>query len=172
MRRIFTAFVVAGKTRTEIARELNGAGIVRGLGNPWSPQAVHDILTSEYYVGDNVFNRASLKLKQKAIPNPPHMWIPCEIARGPKFDPLPYIELARDADRERRTRHGVDSRDAWRDAERQDKTEANQSVAHVQSSNEGRYRPEIKTVSAGRAGIAVNVTCRKYLRDTSTKRSR
>lgn len=84
--RIFTAFVVDGKTRTEIARELNGDGLLTGLGNPWSPQAVHDILTSEYYIGNNVFNRASLKLKQKAIPNPPHMWIRCENAFKPVLD--------------------------------------------------------------------------------------
>lgn len=86
VRRIFTAFVVEGKTRTEIAGELNQDGATTALGNPWSLQAVHDILSSESYVGTHVFNRTSLKLKQKQIANPPHMWIRCEKAFEPVID--------------------------------------------------------------------------------------
>jgi hypothetical protein len=33
------------------------------------------VLTNEKYIGNNVFNRASAKLKNKRIGNPPDLWI-------------------------------------------------------------------------------------------------
>jgi len=33
------------------------------------------VLTNEKYIGNNVFNRASAKLKNKRIANPPDLWI-------------------------------------------------------------------------------------------------
>jgi Recombinase len=36
---------------------------------------VHQVLTSEKYVGNNLFNRVSFKLKKKRVVNTPDMWI-------------------------------------------------------------------------------------------------
>jgi hypothetical protein len=37
--------------------------------------SVHQVLTNDKYIGNNVFNRASAKLTNKRIANPPEMWI-------------------------------------------------------------------------------------------------
>jgi hypothetical protein len=36
---------------------------------------VHQILTNEKYIGNNVYHRTSFKLKRKHVQNPPEMWI-------------------------------------------------------------------------------------------------
>jgi hypothetical protein len=36
---------------------------------------VHQLLTNEKYVGNNVYNRTSFKLKQKRVRNTPDMWV-------------------------------------------------------------------------------------------------
>jgi hypothetical protein len=58
-----------------LAKMLNDRGIATDLGRPWTPGTVHQVLTSEKYVGNNVFNRISFKLKKKRVINPPEMWI-------------------------------------------------------------------------------------------------
>ena len=45
------------------------------LGRPWTRGSVHQILINEKYIGNNVWNRASFKLKRKRIQNIPNMWI-------------------------------------------------------------------------------------------------
>ena len=45
------------------------------LGRPWTRGTVHEVLTNEKYVGDNVFNRTSFKLKKQHVVNTPDMWI-------------------------------------------------------------------------------------------------
>ena len=42
---------------------------------PWTRGTVHQILINEKYVGDNVWNRRSFKLKKKRVQNDPEMWI-------------------------------------------------------------------------------------------------
>jgi DNA invertase Pin-like site-specific DNA recombinase len=75
VRRIFRSFVTQKKRVTEIASELNADHILTSRGNQWSGQTIDKILTSEAYIGNIVFNRTSYKLKQKAVVNPPEMWI-------------------------------------------------------------------------------------------------
>jgi DNA invertase Pin-like site-specific DNA recombinase len=75
VQRIFRDFTTRKKTRTEIANELNARGICNALGNPWQMQTVDILLRNEVYLGHNVFNRRSCKLKQKPVENPPEMWI-------------------------------------------------------------------------------------------------
>ena len=36
---------------------------------------VHQVLTNEKYIGNNVYNRMSFKLKKKRVINPPEMWV-------------------------------------------------------------------------------------------------
>ena len=46
--------------------ELNDRGILTDLGRAWTRATVHQILTNEKYIGNNVYNRRSFKLKQQA----------------------------------------------------------------------------------------------------------
>ena len=59
----------------EIADLLNEAGVATDLDRPWTPATVRTVLTNEKYVGNNVFNRKSFKLKKMHVDNPPDMWI-------------------------------------------------------------------------------------------------
>jgi hypothetical protein len=48
---------------------------VTDLSRPWSRGTVHQVLTNEKYIGNNVYNRRSFKLKKKRVENSPEMWI-------------------------------------------------------------------------------------------------
>ena len=75
VRQIYRLFVDEGKTETEIAASLNAEGVVTDLGRPWTRGVVRQILTNEKYIGNNVYNRRSFKLKRKHVTNPPEMWV-------------------------------------------------------------------------------------------------
>lgn len=87
VRRIFHSFVSQGKTPTEIAAGLNTSQVRTDRGNSWSCQAIIKILNNEAYIGNIVFNRASYKLKQRAILNPPDMWVRHNGALDPVVSP-------------------------------------------------------------------------------------
>ncbi|MDP3115634.1 MAG: recombinase family protein, partial [Phenylobacterium sp.] len=75
VRRLYRMFVVQRRTETEIAAALNAEGILTDLGRPWTRGTVHQVLTNEKYIGNNVYNRASFKLKAKRVVNSPDMWV-------------------------------------------------------------------------------------------------
>jgi DNA invertase Pin-like site-specific DNA recombinase len=75
VRRIYRVFVLQRRSEREIALMLNEDGIETGLGHGWTRGMVQHILTNEKYVGNNVYNRISFKLKRKRIANPPDMWV-------------------------------------------------------------------------------------------------
>jgi DNA invertase Pin-like site-specific DNA recombinase len=75
VRWIYQAFTGEGKTESEIAGLLNGRGIVTDFGREWTRGTVHQVLTNEKYIGNNVYHRTSFKLKRKHIVNPPEQWI-------------------------------------------------------------------------------------------------
>ena len=72
---IYHSFVEESKTRTRIANELNARGIASGVRCPWTYYLVHEILINPKYIGANVYNRTSVKLKQRSIDNPEPMWV-------------------------------------------------------------------------------------------------
>ncbi|MDP1826603.1 MAG: recombinase family protein [Archangium sp.] len=75
VRRVYRLFVHEGYTEGEIAAELNGSGIFGEGGRTWTRGMVHQVLTNEKYIGNNVYNRVSFKLKKKRVHNPPAMWV-------------------------------------------------------------------------------------------------
>ncbi len=75
VRRLYRMFVVQRRTETEIAKVLNEEGILTDLSRPWTRGTVHQVLTNEKYIGNNVYNRASFKLKSKRIVNTPDIWV-------------------------------------------------------------------------------------------------
>ncbi len=72
---IYTWFVVDRQTESEIAGQLNAMGINTDLDRLWTRSIVHEILTNEKYIGNNIYNRRSYKLKKLRIVNQPSMWI-------------------------------------------------------------------------------------------------
>lgn len=75
VRRIYHLFVSQGHSESRIAAMLNVEGIANERGLPWSRTGIQQVLTNEKYVGNNVYNRVSFKLKQKRVANPPNMWV-------------------------------------------------------------------------------------------------
>ena len=72
---IYDEFAKRGRRESHIATDLNARGIVTDLGRPWTRATVHQVLTNEKYIGHNVYNRTSFKLKQKHVRNSPEMWV-------------------------------------------------------------------------------------------------
>jgi DNA invertase Pin-like site-specific DNA recombinase len=70
VRRIYRLFIDERRNEAQIAAILNGSDA-----GEWSRATVHQVLTNEKYIGHNVYNRISFKLKIKRVRNPPEMWI-------------------------------------------------------------------------------------------------
>lgn len=75
VRGVYRAFLEEKLTEGEIADRLNAGGIMTDLGRAWTRGTVHQLLTNEKYLGNNVYHRTSFKLKRKHVQNPPDMWI-------------------------------------------------------------------------------------------------
>ncbi|OYW87378.1 MAG: recombinase family protein [Sphingobium sp. 32-64-5] len=75
IREVYRAFVHDKRGEQDIADDLNRRGILTDLGRHWTRGTVHQLLINEKYVGDNVWNRCSFKLKRKRVRNDPGMWI-------------------------------------------------------------------------------------------------
>ncbi len=75
---IYDQFTKLGRRETEIAADLNAKGLVTDMGRPWTRGTVHQVLTNEKYIGNNVYNRRSFKLKKKHVHNTPEMWVRAE----------------------------------------------------------------------------------------------
>jgi hypothetical protein len=45
------------------------------FGRLWTRASIHQILTNEKYIGSNIFNRVSYKLKQRRVVNHPDTWV-------------------------------------------------------------------------------------------------
>lgn len=80
VRWMYEAFVKEKKSEGEIAKLLNERGILTDFQRPWTRGTVHEVLTNEKYIGNNVYHRTSCKLKQKHVDNPPALWIRSEKA--------------------------------------------------------------------------------------------
>ena len=80
VRQMYEFFIRERKSEREIAAWLNSRGCRTDLHRQWTRGTVHQVLTNPKYVGSNVFNRRSFKLKQRRINNPPEMWIRCDDA--------------------------------------------------------------------------------------------
>ncbi|PQO28919.1 recombinase family protein [Blastopirellula marina] len=89
VREIYDRFVKHGKREGEIAELLNVRGIKTDYGRPWNRGTVAQVLTNEKYIGNNVYNRTSFKLKRKHVVNSPETWVRADGA----FDPLVSPDL-------------------------------------------------------------------------------
>jgi hypothetical protein len=64
-----------GNLSSEIADLLNSREVETEDGRSWTRGRVHQVLTNPKYVGDNVWNRISYKLKKMRVRNDPDMWV-------------------------------------------------------------------------------------------------
>jgi DNA invertase Pin-like site-specific DNA recombinase len=72
---IYRWFVDDELSEPEIANRLNERQIKTPLDRNWTRATVHEVLTNEKYIGCNVYNRQSFKLKKLRVTNAPDMWI-------------------------------------------------------------------------------------------------
>ena len=75
VQRIYSMFVEEGKSEREIALVLNQRGVLSDFDRPWTRASIHQILTNEKYIGNNIFNRVSFKLKQRRVVNQRDTWV-------------------------------------------------------------------------------------------------
>ncbi len=75
VQRIYRMFVLNRRSEREIAVLLNADSIVTDLDRPWTRGTVHQVLTNEKYIGNNVYNRISFKLKKRRVINAPASWV-------------------------------------------------------------------------------------------------
>lgn len=75
VRRIFHLFVEERRTEKEIASILNSEGVVSDLGRNWTSGTIRQLLTNEKYIGNNVYNKRSFKLKKQRVRNNPEIWV-------------------------------------------------------------------------------------------------
>ncbi|MCY1218720.1 hypothetical protein D9M69_347670 [compost metagenome] len=81
---IYSWFIEESLNEHEIAARLNAMRIETELGRPWGRSTVREVLTNEKYIGNNVYNRVSFKLRKTRVANTPEMWIRKEHA----FEPI------------------------------------------------------------------------------------
>ena len=77
---IYRWFIDEGASESEIAARLNSSGVRTDLNRDWTRSTIREVLTNEKYIGNNVYNRISFKLKKHRIVNQPDMWIKKEAA--------------------------------------------------------------------------------------------
>ena len=104
---MYRQFVDGEKVESEIAAQLNESGKTTDLGRPWTRGTVHQVLTNEKYIGNNVYNRRSFKLKKKRVENSPEMWIRADNAFEAIVDPQIFF-TAQGMIRERNRRFSDD----------------------------------------------------------------
>ncbi|TSK08550.1 MAG: recombinase family protein [Geobacter sp.] len=77
---------IAGTSETEIATQLNSKGVKNHFNRLWSRGTVCEVLTNEKYIGNNLFNRTSGKMKSKAKHNAESEWVRKDGAFEPIVD--------------------------------------------------------------------------------------
>ncbi|SQH42306.1 Recombinase [Salmonella enterica] len=90
--RIFSMFVKQYKPERVIASELNRENIAAENGALWTRGKIHQILTNEKYIGNNVYNKTSFKLKKAFIKNEEKDWVRCDNAFEPIIDKQIFYE--------------------------------------------------------------------------------
>jgi DNA invertase Pin-like site-specific DNA recombinase len=90
VQQMYELFTRDGLKESQIAEWLNVRNIVNAeLGRSWTRGMVQQVLTNEKYIGNNVYNRLSFKLKKKRVHNTSDMWVRMDRA----FKPIIESEL-------------------------------------------------------------------------------
>lgn len=100
---IYDLFTRQAKQEAEIAAILNAQSVVTDFGRPWNRGTVRQVLTNEKYIGNNVYNRTSFKLKKMHVRNTPEMWVRADGVFQPIVSPEDFF-IARGIIQERNRR--------------------------------------------------------------------
>lgn len=90
VRWIYKKFVSDGLREADIADTLNQRGTKTDLGRDWNHGTIHQVLTNEKYIGNNVFNRTSHKLKIRRTVNAVEDWVRADSAFEPIVTPQDF----------------------------------------------------------------------------------
>lgn len=91
VRRVYEMFTQRGFKESQIATALNAEGTINTeLARPWTGSMIHQVLTNEKYIGNNVYNRISFKLKKKRVRNDPEKWVRRDAAFEPIVEPAVF----------------------------------------------------------------------------------
>ena len=93
VRHMYQLFIKHEKREREIAEYLNDRGIKTDAGRQWMHSSVGEVLTNEKYIGNNVYNRRSFKLKKKRVVNPPDIWVRADGAFEAIVDPASFYTV-------------------------------------------------------------------------------
>jgi DNA invertase Pin-like site-specific DNA recombinase len=91
VREIYEWFTTDRILERDIAARLNARSLKTDLGRSWTRSTVHQILTNPKYIGSNVYNRRSFKLKKRRVKNPVDMWIRRDEAFSPLVDVAKFL---------------------------------------------------------------------------------
>ncbi|ELZ0725173.1 recombinase family protein [Salmonella enterica] len=88
--RIYDLFIENNVPEFIIAERLNEQNIPAENGTLWTRAKIHQILTNEKYIGNNIYNKTSSKLKSRLVKNPKHEWVRCDKAYKPIISKKKY----------------------------------------------------------------------------------
>ena len=88
--RIYDLFIDNNVPEFIIAERLNEQNIPAENGTLWTRAKIHQILTNEKYIGNNIYNKTSSKLKSRLVRNPKHEWVRCDKAYKPIISKKKY----------------------------------------------------------------------------------
>ncbi len=91
--RIYSHFLDDAMPERVIASMLNREGLKSDSGSLWSRSSIHQILTNEKYIGNNVYNRTSFKLKIKHQKNTPDNWVRKDNAFQPIVPMVQFLKV-------------------------------------------------------------------------------
>ena len=86
VRRVYHCFTVDHQPEAQIAALLNNEGVQTEMGRPWTRGTVHELLTNEKYIGNNLYNRTSTKLQRPRVVNKQTEWVRRNNAYEPIID--------------------------------------------------------------------------------------
>jgi DNA invertase Pin-like site-specific DNA recombinase len=94
VREVFRLYAVDRLSTVEIAKGLNDRGVPWQGDRAWTRSIICNMVMNPKYIGANVSNRLSGKLRTRRVHNPPHMWI----RRDHAFEAIVDPELFRQAE--------------------------------------------------------------------------
>ena len=87
---IYDLFIDDNMPEFIIAERLNEQNIPAENGTLWTRAKIHQILTNEKYIGNNIYNKTSSKLKSRLVKNPKNDWVRCDKAYKPIISKKKY----------------------------------------------------------------------------------
>ncbi|ELY4307173.1 recombinase family protein [Cronobacter sakazakii] len=87
---IYDLFIDDNMPEFIIAERLNEQNIPAENGTLWTRAKIHQILTNEKYIGNNIYSKTSSKLKSRLVKNPKNEWVRCDKAYKPIISKKKY----------------------------------------------------------------------------------